>query len=309
MNWEHKARIMRVCANLPAGDLLYKHIQKNFGRLNGDPTTRIQTQIDMAYWLRDCGLRIAGRRFFEVGTGHKPIIPIGLFLSGAESVATFDLNRRIDFDLKRKVLYWIRENRSAIEPGYLEFVEPSTFEERFDLVKRLWSQPESFLREANIQYLAPADAANTNLPDASIDCHFSASVMEHIPGNVVKQIFLEARRVLASNGMALHFIDPSDHFQHDCSSITKINFLRFSAGEWARIAGNEFAYCNRLRASDYLALFNELAFDVLRLETTVDDQSMRSLQNGFVIDEAFRSYQAEDICSTDLNVMLRKRQA
>jgi len=33
---------------------------------------------------------------------------------------------------------------------------------------------------------------------------------------------------------------------------------------WEKIAGNQFAYCNRLRTSDYLALFRESGFNVCR---------------------------------------------
>ena len=40
----------------------------------------------------------------------------------------------------------------------------------------------------------------------------------------------------------MHFVDLSNHFQHQDQSITRINFLKFSDLEWNRIAGNEFAY-------------------------------------------------------------------
>jgi len=48
----------------------------------------------------------------------------------------------------------------------------------------------------------------------------------------------------------------SIHFQHQDNSISRINFIRFSDNEWTNIAGNQFAYCNRLRVNDYLNLFN-----------------------------------------------------
>ena len=67
---------------------------------------------------------------------------------------------------------------------------------------------------------------------------------------------------MKDDGITIHFIDLSDHFQHQDKSITSINFLHYSEKEWERIAGNQFAYCNRLRAGDYLALFEEAGFDV-----------------------------------------------
>lgn len=97
----------------------------------------------------------------------------------------------------------------------------------------------------------------------------------------------------------------SDHFQHhqhQDKNITCINFLRYSEKEWERIAGNQFAYCNRLRASDYLALFEESGFDVCRKEVQEDKKARRSMEDGFVIDERFRNYSVDDLCATGLRV-------
>ena len=52
--------------------------------------------------------------------------------------------------------------------------------ERMDLIDRLKHNPEKLLSEANIIYLARADAANTGLPDSSVDYHISITVFEHI---------------------------------------------------------------------------------------------------------------------------------
>ena len=199
MRWQHKAQVMKVCASLPMGDRVYKLIQKSFGRLNADPKLRISTSIEMAHWILDQGLNIESKRFFEVGTGHKPIVPIGFFLSGAESVITVDLNRRLDFGLTQQVLAWMAKNRQTLESVYLEIVDSSLFHERFDLIQRLWSAPQYFLKEAGIQYLAPADAADTGLSANSVDYHFSATVLEHIPSGTIKDIF-----VAFQNRLGLH---------------------------------------------------------------------------------------------------------
>ena len=97
----------------------------------------------------------------------------------------------------------------------------------------------------------------------------------------------------------------SDHFQHQDKSITSINFLRYSDKEWERIAGNPFAYCNRLRASDYLSLFEETGFDVCRKEAVVDDEARESMGKGFMIGERFRDYSVDDLCVTQLRVALK----
>ena len=191
--------------------------------------------------------------------------------------------------------------------GYYDAVtERAVFDERMDVIDSLKEVPEKFLSEANIQYLAPADAANIGLPDASVDYHISTTVFEHIPGVDIKRILKEAKRILKKDGIAIHFIDLSDHFQHQDKSITSINFLRYSDEEWDKIAGNEFAYCNRLRASDYLTLFKKFGFDVCRYETELDDEARHSFVNGFAVHEKFREYSVDDLSTSQLRVALKR---
>ena len=82
LNWQTKAKIMEICALLPAGAELYKFIQKTFGRLKADPMTRISEQIEMMQWIFDMGGKVEGKTFFEVGIGHCPTVPIGFFWLG-----------------------------------------------------------------------------------------------------------------------------------------------------------------------------------------------------------------------------------
>lgn len=305
MKWQNKAKIMKICASLSMGVEIYKVLQKSFGRLDANPSSRIATQIEMARWIRDKNMKIEDHIFFEVGTGHKPIVPIGFFLSGAKSVITVDLHRRLDFGIMKKALFWMSKHRKNLESIYHEITNTAILRERFDLLERLKDMPQIFLKEANIQYLAPSDAEDTGLLDRSVDYHFSCTVLEHIPPEITKNIFIEAKRILKNEGVAFHFIDLSDHFHHQDRSITKINFLRFTDKQWQSIAGNEFAYCNRLRASDFLRLFSELSFKTIRNEYEVDNESMTIIRKGLPIDEKFSSYSLEDLCTTKLRIMLK----
>lgn len=306
MKWQNKAKIMRICASLPMGNKVYKVLQKTLGRLDANPLSRITMQIEMARWIRDQNMAIENNIFFELGTGHKPIVPIGFFLSGAKSVITVDIHRKLDFGLMKKTLFWIAEHRKKLKSIYHEITNPDILRGRFDLLERLQDSPQKFIEEANIQYLAPFDAADTSMPDGFLDYHLSYAVLEHIPLNVLKNIFIEARRILKNDGVAIHFIDLSDHFQHQDQSITKINFLRFTDEQWQRIAGNEFAYCNRLRASDFLHLFSKLSFKIIRNESEIDNESKASIKNGFLIDEKFSSCSLDDLCTTTLRIIFKK---
>jgi SAM-dependent methyltransferase len=198
------------------------------------------------------------------------------------------------------------ENRDELAGYYDGVAEKAVFNERMNLIEKLKHRPEKLLTEANIACLAPADASNIELPDASVDYHISTTVLEHIPGHDIERILKEAKRILKEDGVAIHFIDLSDHFQHQDKSITTINFLKYSEEEWANIAGNQFAYCNRMRASDYLVLFEGLGFDVCRHETQEDEEALEIMRNGFMVDERFRGYSVDDLCVTGLRVALKE---
>lgn len=305
MNWKHKATVMRICADLPGGEVVYKFLQKTTGRLTSDPTSRLKAQVKIARSLLDTGATIEGKTVFEVGTGHLPIVPIGFFLSGAESVVTVDLHRRLDLALFKKALLWIAANSEHVETIYADIAQPSTLQRRILLIRKFSSDPIGLLQEANIKYVAPADAASTLLAKESIDFHISNTVLEHIPKDDIIKIFGECKRILKPKGMALHAIDLSDHFQHQDRSITRVNYLRYSDEKWMKIAGNQFAYCNRLRASDYRKIFHDLAFRVIRTESDVDAESMISIKNGMALDDKFRAAEIEDLCTTYMYMMMQ----
>lgn len=305
MKWEHKARIQKICSRFPFGDTLYVMLQKKLGRLTVEPMGRLPHQINMTRWLVDEGYEIIGKTFFEVGTGHIPVVPIGFFLSGAGSVITVDLHRRLDWDLTKQTLSWIVDHRQELEPLYQNVIDVSVFRQRMDVLQKYQSNPRAFFKHAGITYQSPADAAKTSLANGSVDYHFSFTTLEHIPHQVLQDIMKEAKRILSSNGIAIHVIDLSDHFQHQDKTITAINFLRFTEKQWKQIGHNQFSYCNRLRASDYLTLFLSLSFTVLRAEKVVDKKSLETIQQGFPLAAIFQGYDQEDICTTTLSVLLQ----
>jgi len=103
LDWQSKARIMKACAIIPAGGS-YMLIQKTFGLLKSDPMPQIPKQIEMARWILDMGGRVERKTFFEVGTRHNAIVPIGFFLCGAKKVITANFHRRLDVGILKRSL-------------------------------------------------------------------------------------------------------------------------------------------------------------------------------------------------------------
>jgi hypothetical protein len=109
--------------------------------------------------------------------------------------------------------------------------------------------------------------------------------------------------VLAGDGVLLHVIDPSDHFSHDDASITTVNFLRFGAREWDRIAGNKFTYHNRLRAYEHRALFDGAGARVLWQKENLDQRALAALRDGFPLHPDFRGVEPEKVAVRGITIM------
>ncbi len=306
MNWQTKALIQRTIARLPFSEQIYKIIQKRFGTLDSDPWFRIPHHLEMLGLMREAGFDPAGKEFFEVGTGHRPYLPIGFSLIEAAKVITVDLNPRLDQAMCADMVRRMIDDKHNITSAYAQFIPPEKLAAKLEAMDPWACKPMQYLARANIDYRAPADAAKTGLPDESIDCHFSVTTLEHIGPEALRAIFTEARRILKDDGLAVHLIDMSDHFQHQDSAITKINFLQFSRAQWEYLAGNRFGYCNRLRASQFRALFQELGFEIILEKANLDQASLAALNSGFALDEQFSGFDPEDVCTTRLAVVMRK---
>jgi SAM-dependent methyltransferase len=307
MNWKTKSLVQRACAALPVlHEPLYYGIQRTFGRLRlkSDPSWLLGESARLAACLRDAGMPVDGARVMEVGTGRALDMPLGLFLCGAASIRTYDLHRYLKTHRVLESVDWIRENRARVTETFLPVTEPHELAVRLDALCNA-RDFASILRTARIEYLAPADAADTKLAPNSIDIQISYTVFEHIPRDVLVAILKEAGRILSPSGFALHHIDLSDHFAHDDPAISYINFLRFSRLEWEKYGANQFAYHNRLRVNEYEALFHEAGHRLEQWRVNRDQRSLRELANGFPLHEDFRGVPPEVLCGTVIHSLSR----
>ena len=306
MNWKVKSMLQRACASVPTRrEDLYYTIQKTFGRARAhDPMIWFREVADMVAQLASAGLRINGARLMEVGTGKWLDMPVGFYLCGAAGITTFDLHRYLRSELVSDSLSFIRTNPDAIRRVFARVAVPEILEERIAALSAIKTSSDVF-RVANISYRAPADAAKTDLPDASIDAHFSFTVFEHIPEEVLIGVLTESNRLLSWSGVALHHIDLSDHFSHSDPHISGINFLQFSASEWNRYAGNQFAYHNRLRAPDYRRIYADSRHAILGWQPTVNEECVRLLSQGFPLAPEYRNIPPEELCISQVRILSR----
>lgn len=309
MNWQLKSAIQRACGAIPfASEALYYFIQRNAGSLRNPqpPDTMLHESIRLMQWLPEAGLTLKNSRILEVGTGRRVDMPLGFFLGGASEVHTVDLHHYLKDELVEHSIEWIGANPEWLREQFASSAGKEEFERRYGALSGA-KDCGAALKAAHIRYHAPADAARMPLPDGSIDVHTSYTVFEHIPYEVLKQILIEARRLLSPEGVVLHHIDPSDHFAHDDPAIPSIHFLRFSERDWARYAGNQFAYHNRLRVDAYRTLFEETNYEILQWQEWRDENAVAQLSGGFPLAEEFRGVSPEVLTVSQVRVMARPR--
>jgi SAM-dependent methyltransferase len=145
-----------------------------------------------------------------------------------------------------------------------------------------------------IDYRAPLDARRTGLAASSVDLVTSNSTLEHVPRQELLPLMAECRRVLKDTGIVCVRVDYEDHFAGFDRDLSPYNFLRYSESEWRRF-NSRLHYQNRLRHSDYVALFEEAGFSLLSVETLDPAPEAVGAAGRLGIHEEFRRYARADL--------------
>jgi hypothetical protein len=306
LNWKFKAIIQILVDKLPPGlsYSLYYYIQRKFGELQKtNPLNDLNRSIEIVEMIRKSNYTINDKVLLEIGTGRTLNIPIGLWLCGARKIITIDINPYLKKELVLESINWVKYNEYKVRKLFNNIANQTQFNNRLRQLISVKPNLNQILKLCNIDYLSPANACSLNLKDKTIDCQFSTDVFEHIPLSILKSIFIETKRILADDGLLVHMIDLSDHFTHFDNSITSINFLQFSEKQWKQWAGNKFMYHNRLRASEFYKLFNEIGMQIVMKEEYIDQRALEIINRGFPLDNRFAGRPPRDLAISRLDVV------
>lgn len=281
MNWLIKSAIQNAIALLPGplSQRVYYAMQRRFGGLRAIAVEdKLRQGIEIAARASANGVPVRGARVLEVGTGRRLNLPLSLWLQGAASVVTVDLNPYLRAELVHEDLRQIRDERERVEALFGDALDRDRLQQLLALADDF--DLDRLLATCSIRYLSPGDAARLDLAEKSIDLHVSYEVFEHIPGPVLEAILREGSRVISDRGLLVHYIDFSDHFSHSDSRIGPINFLKFGEGTFRLLAGNSYMYMNRLRLDDFQALYARAGQQVVEQIANPDAATARVLADG-----------------------------
>lgn len=261
MDWRLKALAFRVL-ELPGGAwahyLLQRHVTKNWPRKAAtlDSLAKIAARV-----LEDYARHAEGipDRCLEIGAGRDLAVPLALRRLGVREVVATDVERLARLDLVQHAAARILGDQATFSS---------------------WDDLERF----GIKYRAPH---HVSAQDDPVDCSCSNEVLGHIPLDQLRMLLPALRSV--TRGITTHSIDYSDHYARSDPKVSRLNFLRYSDGEWRRYNSGK-QYVNRLRHSDYLRLFRDAGFTILE-ESSVTAEPPKDLQ----IAEQFRGYDRSDL--------------
>jgi SAM-dependent methyltransferase len=277
MNWKLKAHALALLSRAPGGKRAYHYLQSQLGTNKLDVDESIRRATEVVDMIRQAGERECRSVCLEIGTGWRPFLPFILSLADAEKVITIDINRWLNNS-------YAQETYRALA-GQLDLISNrlglavTGVRERYEVAAHA-KDLASLLEAMRTEYRYPADARHTGLPPASVDFVCSSNVLEHVPPEVLRDIHVESMRVLRPGGLAVHRINPADHFSHADRSVTAVHFLRYSSDQWYWLGGSGLAYHNRLRSVQHQRLLEGAGFSVLSSRVRIDPRSLKEITTG-----------------------------
>lgn len=297
--WKAKALTQWAVSYLPMGERVNHSLQRARGAFSD--ANRLHAVCAQGSYLHALNNRfpLKGKTVVEIGPGWQGVGTLLLHLFGVGRVVAFDHQPH----LRMEMLLGLAAvaSRNAANISEITGLDIETIKARTGSIAACRS-PDELLAAMHVDYRAPADAAATGLARRSVDLVYSYGVLEHIDAAGLRSMFIETNRILTPNGRASHNIGLHDHFQSaGCGS--GVNFLRYSQRKWDFWCGNALLYHNRMRAPDYLDMFDDLGMAVAWQDKELTQANLAALR-GMAVHSDFHGYSDEDLAASHLYVDL-----
>ena len=301
MRWLAKAVLQRGMGAVPQGERLNYVFQRHVLRSlpAGESVFRRKFSRALqhlgAYEEHGPGAPREEAVFYEFGAGWDLAIPVAFAALGVGRQVLVDIRPSVRLELVNDSLAALERLRPELEAEAGR--ELRAFGCALDSLDELGPR-------LGIRYLAPCDARDTGLDEASIDFVSSTDTCEHIPGEDLAAIFRECRRLLRPGGAFSCRIDLQDHYAYFDRSLSRYNFLRFSDRSW-RLVNSPLHHQNRLRSPDYLRLVRDAGLELVSETPSGPSAEGLAELSGLPLAERFRGYTPEELGVTILSFVAR----
>jgi SAM-dependent methyltransferase len=283
MNWKYKALAQGVFSRIPGGASLNYLAQRFVTRVHDQLPRSVADRLGKAQWFLEAfqehsSVPPAEAHFYEFGVGWHLAGPLSLYGLGVGRQTVIDIVDGLRMPLVNRVIEVLRSRPEEGLRGYAHSVLTRDDLQRF----------------YGIEYLAPLDGRQSGLPAASVDCITSTFTMEHIPKEDLRSILRECARLLKPGGVICSLIDYQDHYAYNDPAISVYNFLQFSERDWQPF-NNSLHYQNRMRHRQYVELFKEAGFALVREELNGGSKADRDVLCAMQVAEPFQGFALEEL--------------
>ncbi len=293
--WQAKVLAQQVFSHIPAGHhvnyLFQRHVTRGLPLSDVALRHVLDVAAEHVRGLDNLGAVAIGEgRFFEFGAGWDLHVAQLLYCLGVEQQTVVDIRRL----LRSELVFDIRDRLIQLDAP---------------LVRRPPQGPadlDTYLHAIGIDYRAPCDARATGLPSGSVDFVTSTNTLEHIPPEDIASILRECARLVGDRGVMSFQIDYQDHYSYFDRQLTAYHFLRYDERRW-RWYNPSLHYQNRLRHSDYLALFDECGLEVIDATVHEGDVQDRETVQEMDLAPQYRTREITDLTARRSIIVLTAR--
>ena len=187
-------------------------------------------------------------KILEIGAGKSLAQNIYISYNFNNSIkqTVIDISEMLDFKLFNEASKQVSNLLNLKNKGLVENLEQ---------LKQLY----------NIDYKAPMKVEELEENENKYDMCISTTALEHFSVLDLKNYLKQLKKILSGETLISSAIDYSDHYSHTDSSISPLNYLKFTELEWKKY-NNSYLFQNRLRHQDYKKVFSEMDFEILEVE-------------------------------------------
>jgi SAM-dependent methyltransferase len=247
---------------------------------------------------REHDIFIGSAQVLEFGTGwmHWEALTTRLFFDFSATLYDVWDNRQME-----ALQSYLKQLKQALADGQIS--PPGDIKRALRIIDEIHPIKtfEELYKFLGFKYAVDPKGELDLLPDATFDVVISAGVLEHVHVDAAWKIVQGMARVLKPGGFGIHSITISDHLYHYDLSASPKQYLHYSERTWKLFFENEVQYINRIQRSRWLAIFERAGFDV------IEDGGAFCPLNGLALNDAYRTFNQQDLECTHLELLLRKR--
>lgn len=244
---------------------------------------------DFLVKLKQAGINFKGKHILEIGSGSSFGWGYFFIIGGAKSYTSTDLARSVNMSTRA----------IKTELSLIKLVEQK-YKKKI-LGKYIAFKDKQLISLTNKLQFKIMDITTKNLKvRRQYDIIISNAVLEHLPKKSMPRAIKNMYQLLKNDGYMLHQIDLRDHYNFH----QQFNFYGYSEFQWERLTNLGYFYTNRLRTSNYLALFKQRHFKVIYKKVTMCQTDQKPIKAR--LSHYFKTYPLKELGVINLIIALKK---